>query len=99
MKELLKSYIFYFYYNNIFKKSLKEYLEKYFIYLGLLISIGYLTTILCKLVYIDGFGGLVIMGIICITIPNLILSLIFYKTNEFKYIANILLNVIKIKRR
>ena len=85
-------------YNNIFKKSLKEYLEKYFIYLGLLISIGYLTTILCKLVYIDGFGGLVIMGIICITIPNLILSLIFYKTNEFKYIANILLNVIKIKR-
>lgn len=82
-------------YNKVFEKSLKEYLKKYLLYLVITLSVGFLTTMLCNMIIVDGFIGLVIRGFICVTIPNIILVLIFYKTSEFKYILNVINSAIK----
>ncbi|SCJ33035.1 lipopolysaccharide biosynthesis protein [uncultured Clostridium sp.] len=82
-------------YNQVFEKSLKEYLKKYLLYLGITVGLGIITTISCSKIMISGFIGLVIKGMICITVPNIILVLIFYKTREFKYILNVINSVIK----
>lgn len=82
-------------YNKIFEKSVKKYFKKYFLYLGVILSIGGITTILCNMIKFNGFISLVFKGIICVTVPNIILVLIFYKTSEFKYILNIFNSIIK----
>lgn len=85
-------------YNNVFDKSVVEYFRKYFLYIGITIIIGVITTCICNIITINGFIGLIIKGGVCVIVPNLILILIFYKTVEFKYILNIIINIIKLKK-
>ena len=82
-------------YKYVFKYSLKEYFIKYFIYFILTIIVGGITTQVCNLL-IEGttFVILCIKGVICLTIPNIIYGLLFFKTNEFKYLLNIFKNII-----
>ena len=85
-------------YNNVFNKSVLEYLKKYIFYMILTIVIAIPTTIICNYVsYLhDGvtFGMLVMKGIVCMLIPNIMYIIIFYKTEEFKYIWNIIKPII-----
>ena len=77
-------------YNKIFNKSVIEYFKKYFIYLILTIISGLITTDLCQLVVINNeFLSLVIKGVICISIPNIIYIILFFNTKEFKYLLSI----------
>ena len=85
-------------YNNVFDKSVVEYFRKYFLYIGITIITGVITTCICNIITINGFIGLIIKGGVCVIVPNLILILIFYKTVEFKYILNIIINIIKLKK-
>lgn len=85
-------------YNNVFNKSVNQYFKKYFLYLGLTIIIGLLTTVLSNIITITGIIGLVFKGVICVTVPNIILVLIFYRTDEFKYILNIIKNILRYKK-
>lgn len=82
-------------YNKIFNKSVSEYFKKYFLYLGITIGAGIITTALCNMIFINGFIGLIIKGIICVVVPNIILILIFYRSTELRYIKNILNGYIK----
>ena len=77
-------------YNKVFGKSVKEYFKKYFYYAMLTLIVGVLTTVSCNiLVQGTGFIYLIFKGIICIVLPNLIYIILFYKTDEFKYILDI----------
>ena len=79
-------------YNNIFNKSVIEYFKKYIFYILLTMVVGLLTSTICSNLIVDiSFISLVKKGIICLIVPNIIYILIFYKTNEFNYIYNILI--------
>ena len=82
-------------YDKIFEKSVVEYFKKYFYYLILTLIVGVLTTISCNiLVQGTGFIDLVFRGIICVLVPNIIYIILFYKTDEFKYILGIIKPII-----
>ena len=81
-------------YNNIFNKSVKKYFEKYVIYLIITILVGSLTTYICSLISFNGFISLIVKGVICMVIPNIIYLIIFYRTKELQQILNIFINMI-----
>ena len=78
-------------YKKLFKRPLREYFERYFLYAGVTILLAIMVTNICNIFVSEySFLSLVIRGIICVTIPNIILVLIFHKTEEFKYLYNII---------
>ena len=77
-------------YNKVFNKSVIEYFKKYLLYIVLTIAVGIVTTFLCNTIVITGFIGLVLKGLICMIVPNIIYIILFYKGNECKYILNTL---------
>lgn len=78
-------------YNKVFDKSVNEYFRKYIAYLVLTILVGVTTTWTCNiLIRFDGFIALVLKGIICLCMINVIYGLVFFKTKELKYILNII---------
>ncbi|WHY85188.1 oligosaccharide flippase family protein [Neobacillus novalis] len=82
-------------YKHVFKKSVSTYFIKYGYYFGLTILACFVTTSICNALSIgDTFISLVIRGIICLIVPNLLYFVLFNKTEEFKYIKNTLNNVI-----
>ncbi|WP_195466609.1 lipopolysaccharide biosynthesis protein [Clostridium perfringens] len=82
-------------YNKIFNKSVFVYFKRYILYVLLTLGVGFITTYTCNsLVSFNGFLALILKGIICVIIPNLIYILIFYKTEEFKYILNIVNSIL-----
>ena len=85
-------------YKKLFKKPLLEYFKQYFLYAGITITLGVLVTITCN-IFVEGYSffSLVIRGCICVTIPNIILVFIFYKTEEFKYLWSIAKNILHLK--
>lgn len=87
-------------YNEVFNKSVIDYFKKYFLYIAIIVISGFITKIICNVISVYGFFGLVIKGLVCVIIPNLILVLIFHKTKEFKYLLNIIkpsINLMKTK--
>ncbi len=79
----------YLVYKHIFNKSVFLYFKKYVFYAVITVLVGAFTTYICHFVQTGSFISLVIRGIICITIPNVIYVLVFYKTEEFKYLFEI----------
>lgn len=77
-------------YKYVFKKSVKEYFIKYIYYVFLTLIAGLITTIICNTISGYSFVSLVIRGIICVLIPNLFYIVVFIKTDEFKYLLNII---------
>ncbi|OKZ87597.1 lipopolysaccharide biosynthesis protein [Clostridium sp. 29_15] len=85
-------------YKKVFKRSLNEYFKRYFVYAGITIILSVVVTITCN-IFVEGYSffSLVIRGCICVTIPNIILVFIFYKTEEFKYLWSIAKNILHLK--
>lgn len=82
-------------YNDIFNKSVYVYFAKYIMYLFITLIAGGISTILCNtFIQFNGFFSLVLKGLICVIVPNLMYILLFYKTKEFKYIKSIIVNMI-----
>ncbi|MGL5752636.1 MAG: lipopolysaccharide biosynthesis protein [Paraclostridium sp.] len=85
----------YIVYKYIFKKPVVTYYKKYAQFALITIMTGILTSLVCNFVVeVNNFFDLVCKGIICLVIPNIIYTLLLYKTSEFKYI----LNIIKLNR-
>lgn len=80
----------YLVYKHIFKKPVFLYFKKYIFYGFITILVGTFTTYICHFIQVGSFISLIIRGIICVIIPNAIYVLIFYKTEEFKYLFEIL---------
>lgn len=89
-------------YNKVFDKSSWEYFAKYIKYVGLTLIVGSITTIICNQINLSySFISLVVKGIICVLIPNLVYLMLFWKVEEFEYLKNIANNILlsKVKRR
>ena len=77
-------------YNKVFDKSVHEYFKMYIAYIILALLTGIITTVACNTLVIGtGFISLIAKGILCVIIVSMIYIVIFYNTNEFKYILNI----------
>ncbi len=82
-------------YNKVFDKSVLEYFKRYIFYIIIALMTGIVTTYTCGLVSGDGFISLIQKGLVCAISVNLIYILVFYKTDEFKYILNIVKPIIR----
>lgn len=67
-----------------FKISMKEYLIKYSKRILLITVIGLITLIICNLLVLDSIGSFIFKMAICTLVPNLLLTLVHYKSCEFK---------------
>lgn len=83
-------------YKHGFKKTLKEYFVKYIIYTMVTIIAALITQLACSIFNNYNFISIIERGIFCLIIPNTIFAMLFFKTEEFKYLLR-LLNKIKDK--
>lgn len=82
-------------YRNVFNKSVIEYFKKYFFYIILTLIAGGVTTLATSCIkQFTGFEELVIKGLICCVIPNFVFILVFYKTEEFRYLIDVIKNLL-----
>lgn len=80
----------YLVYKKVFYKPILNYFKKYAFYIGLGIGTYWLTDLISSFVVADNFFSLILIGFICLIVPNLIYIGIFYKTDEFKYLFGII---------
>lgn len=66
------------------KKYLAGYIRRLFYYCFIIIASCFITYSVCIKINVDMIITLVIRGIICIILPNLIYFLVYHKTKEFK---------------
>ena len=77
-------------YNSVFNKSVLIYFKTYICFIGLTLLTGGATTLTCNLlVPWSGFFALVVKGLICVVVINLIYLMIFFRTKEFQYLWKI----------
>ncbi len=85
-------------YKKLFNRSYIDYTKENIGYLILFIIIITTTSITAKSIFFDSMiVMLLIKGLICLIIPNLILLLIFRKNQNFKYFASLIVSQIFIK--
>ncbi|KKI91431.1 flippase [Bacillus sp. SA1-12] len=90
----------YLVYKKVFHKPVMNYFSKYILYIAIGIGTYWITNSICSFVVADTFFNLILIGLICLILPNLLYIGIFYKTEEFKYlfkIVNILMLNLKKK--
>ena len=87
-------------FKNYFKGiSKREYYTEHISYCLLTILISLITFYMCKLISISGINGLIIKGIICIFIPNILYFLCYFKTRNFKEAAVFVKNILKERKK
>jgi O-antigen/teichoic acid export membrane protein len=89
----------YIVYKKGFKKNSKKYFLDYLIYLILLLLGFMLGTFISKIILFGGLIDIIIHCLLCFACISTIYCIIFYRTNEFKYlwmvVKNILTNIRK----
>ncbi len=89
----------YYIFKHGLKGKLSEYFWRYFKYIISATIIASVTYMLCSLLPATGIMALLIKLLICLVIPNLIILLLFFKSEEFSVIRNLinrlLLKIIK----
>lgn len=77
-------------YKHVFMKPVQSYFIKYGFFAMLTFGACFATTFICTIIVAgNDFISLVIKGMICLIVPNLIYICIFYKNAEFQYLKNI----------
>ncbi|WP_456279539.1 lipopolysaccharide biosynthesis protein [Bacillus sp. AK128] len=78
-------------YKNLFVQRVYSYFSKYAYFGALTLMTCILTTFICNQIVVEqGFLSLIIKGIVCLIIPNIIYLILFHKTEEFQYIKKVL---------
>ena len=87
-------------YKKLFDRSYSNYYKETFGYIGLFIIIASLTYFISTLLVVKGaLLQVVVNTILCLLLPNILICLLFFKTEEFKYIISIFNKILKkIKR-
>jgi O-antigen/teichoic acid export membrane protein len=76
-------------YRYVFNKSSKQYYKKLIVYTMCTFALTTFVLWICSYAVLKNeFISLALKFLICITVPNVIITTIFCKTNEFKYIVN-----------
>lgn len=85
-------------YHNVFYAHMRKYFARFFSYTAVGLVICVITTWLCSHV---GYSLISILprALICLTVPNLLLLVVFYRTKEFQYFRRLGKTVLgKVKR-
>ena len=84
----------------VFNLSSKKYFFRQGIRFAIVMAYGYLMKLFFDAVNFNGLVlNLVFRGVICLLIPNLVIVLIYSRTNEFKYLINTVKNLmLKLKK-
>ncbi|MCC8016927.1 MAG: oligosaccharide flippase family protein [Clostridiales bacterium] len=77
-------------FKNYFKSSPLPYFGKTLLYIGVTSAAGAVTYAVCGLLPSEGFIYMIIKGVICCIVPNLIFLLVYRKMPEFKYAKQVL---------
>ena len=83
----------YLVYKKVFKLPLFHYFRTYFLYLLIGVGIYFITEYCSGFIEADNFKLLIVKGIICFLVPNIIFILVFMHTTEYKYIIHVLKNL------
>ncbi|MFC4320706.1 lipopolysaccharide biosynthesis protein [Litchfieldia salsa] len=83
----------YLVYKKVFNKPLIEYFSKYFYFLCIGVCTYYVTSFISGFILLENLLGLFLKGVICLIIPNVVYTVIFYKTSECRYLYAILRNI------
>ena len=90
-------------YKRLFDRNYSNYYKETFGYIGLFFIIASLTFYVSTLIVVKGALLQVIVNtILCLVLPNILICLLFFKTEEFKYIISIfnkILGKFKFKKR
>lgn len=76
-------------YKQVFEKSSIEYFKEYVIYSVIALITAVITYSICNFIPIGGVLLVIIRVIVAGVIPNVIYIIIFYKTDEFKYLLGV----------
>ena len=83
----------------LFRHGLGHGLGKYFARYGiysLVTGAAFAATyLICDAISVGGIGGLLIKGLVCLTVTNLLYVIAYFKFDEFKYFYKLLLSKIK----
>jgi O-antigen/teichoic acid export membrane protein len=83
----------YLVYKNVFKQPVRYYFYKYIYFVILGTGTCFLTYVISNF-FNDGWNSLFIKGLICLFVPNLVYLVMFYRTEEFKYLSIVFSNTI-----
>ncbi len=89
----------YLVYKIVFNKKLKPYYLKYVVYAVLTVLYTFISYEICKKFDYSGILKLVCNGLVCLTVPNVINIILFYRTDEFKRILDAAKTVFKRRSR
>ena len=83
---LIEPYVVYKYY---YKKGMFSYWKKWLLYFLLGVAIATVTYLLCLLIPGGGIWWFIVKCAICLIVPNGLMTLFYFKTDEFKYYVNL----------
>ncbi len=89
----------YILYKYSFKMNIKKYLIQYLRYTLIFIVTGIIIVLLCSLINFVSIISIILKACICLIGINLIFIAVFYKTEEFKYFQNLIISIIKGKKK
>lgn len=86
----------YFVYKRVFNEPLRKYFINYIYFIVIGLAAFSITGLICNFIPPHNVFDLVLLGLVCLIVPNTIYIAIFYKTDEFKYLLGILKNIIRL---
>lgn len=85
----------YLVYKKVFLKPISQYFLRYIFFAGLGILTFLLTNFIVNFIPNGTLVSLIFKACICLIVPNIIYVIVFYKTNEFKYLLGIIKSILK----
>ena len=87
-------------YKHVLHAKLSGYFIRYVGYTLLTIVAGFITLWICSFFSAESWLGLILRGIVCLIIPNAIFTLIFCRTEDFRYFIDLVRSLFaKFKQR
>ncbi|MDQ0242566.1 O-antigen/teichoic acid export membrane protein [Bacillus fengqiuensis] len=83
----------YLVYKKVFHMPVSHYFLNYTYYAAVGIGTYFLTSFICGFILADDLVSLLVRGLICLIVPNIIYIVIFYRQDEFKYLLGIVKNI------
>ncbi len=79
----------------LFKRSMREYVIKLLLYLVVTVAVSAITLFISSPIQGAGIGSLILKGIVCFVVSNMLFFLAYFKTKEFSQIKDLAKRVLK----
>ncbi|TXC92360.1 oligosaccharide flippase family protein [Metabacillus litoralis] len=83
----------YLVYKKVFYHPVSKYFLKYTFFTFVGIGTYFITNFICNYIPVGDLLNLSLKALVCLIVPNIVYICIFYKTEEFRYLSNILRNI------